>query len=73
MLIDALHCGSFDRETFQLLRDSGVTCVTVTCGFWENAMESFEAIGEWRELVRAQRGSRLHRPQSGRHRPRRGG
>lgn len=53
MLIDGLQCGVFDRETFEDLRRGGFTCVTPTFGFWEGTLESLDAIGEWRDLVRA--------------------
>jgi len=53
MLIDGLQCGVFDRETFEVLRSGGFTCVTPTLGFWEGTLESLDAIGEWRDLVRS--------------------
>ncbi|TWT15742.1 dipeptidase [Reyranella sp. CPCC 100927] len=53
MLIDGLQCGSFDRGVFEDLRAGGFTCVTPTLGFWEGAIESLDAIGEWRDLARA--------------------
>lgn len=52
MLIDGLQCGHFDREIFQELRVAGIGCVTVTCGFWEDPLESLDSIGRWRDLVR---------------------
>ncbi|MBC9207506.1 dipeptidase [Roseomonas aerophila] len=51
MLIDALQCGHFSREVFSQLRQGGVSAVTVTCGFWEDPMESFDSLGKWRDLV----------------------
>ncbi|HMK81474.1 MAG TPA: membrane dipeptidase [Xanthobacteraceae bacterium] len=53
MLIDGLQCGFFDRGVFEDLKAGGFTCVTPTLGFWEGAIESFDAIGAWRDLVRA--------------------
>jgi microsomal dipeptidase-like Zn-dependent dipeptidase len=53
MLIDGLQCGFFDREIFEDLRAGGFTCVTPTLGFWEGAIESFDAIGQWRDTARA--------------------
>lgn len=53
MLIDGLQCGDFDREAFTSLRKGGLSCVTVTCGFWEDAVETMEIIAKWRDLVRA--------------------
>lgn len=52
MLIDALQCGTFDRQVFQRLVDGGYTCVTPTLGFWEGTLESLDSIGTWRDLVR---------------------
>ncbi len=52
MFVDALECSRFDGEIFQELRDGEMACVTVTCGFWEDAAESLQAIGHWRDLER---------------------
>jgi membrane dipeptidase len=52
-LIDGLQCGTFDRDAFQQLRLGAVGCVTVTCGFWERAVESMDSIGRWQDLVAA--------------------
>lgn len=52
MLIDGLQCGSFTRETFVRLRKAGMTCVTVTCGYWEGTMESLDTLATWRQLIR---------------------
>lgn len=51
MLIDGLQCGHFTREIFEELRRASVGCVTVTCGFWEDTVESLEQIARWRDLV----------------------
>ncbi|WP_336204904.1 dipeptidase [Nonomuraea sp. LPB2021202275-12-8] len=53
MFIDGLECSNFDREIFQELRAGGLGCVTVTCGFWEDGLESMDALVAWRALVRA--------------------
>jgi len=53
MLIDGLQCGYFTREVFQELRRADVSCVTVTCGFWEGAVESLDSLARWRDLVAA--------------------
>lgn len=53
MLIDGLQCGHFNRSSFEELKTAGVTCVTVTCGFWEGALDSLDSIARWRDLVRA--------------------
>lgn len=52
MLIDGLQCGHFNRFSFEELKIAGVTCVTVTCGFWEGAVDSLDSIAEWRDLIR---------------------
>lgn len=53
MLIDGLQCGFFDRGVFEDLKAGGFTCVTPTLGFWEGAIESFDAVAKWRDMVRA--------------------
>ena len=53
MLIDGLQCGHFTREVFQELRRGDVSCVTVTCGFWEGAVDSLDSIARWRDLASA--------------------
>lgn len=53
MLIDGLQCGFFDRGVFEDLKAGGFTCVTPTLGFWEGAIESFDSLGKWRDLVAA--------------------
>lgn len=51
LFIDGLQCSRYDREVFQELRSSDMGCVTVTLGFWEDTVESLEAIARFRELV----------------------
>jgi membrane dipeptidase len=51
MLIDALQCGHFNADVFAQLRRGGISAVTVTCGFWEDPMESFDNLGKWRDLI----------------------
>ncbi len=53
MLIDGLQCGHFDRGVFEELKAGGFTCVTLTLGFWEGAIESLDALATWRDLARA--------------------
>ena len=53
MLIDGLQCGHFNRSSFEELKAAGVGGVTVTCGFWEGAINSLDSIAKWRDLVRA--------------------
>jgi membrane dipeptidase len=52
MRIDALQCSRWDREVLEELRDGGLDCVVVTAAFWENARETLDRLGEWRDLVR---------------------
>jgi membrane dipeptidase len=52
MYIDGLECSVYDREVFQELRDGGLTCVTTTLAFWENAGETMDEIGRWRDMER---------------------
>ncbi len=52
MLIDGMQCGFYDRQAFEGLRQGGVSAVTVTCGFWEDALESLDSLAKWRDLVR---------------------
>ena len=49
---DGLNCSIFDREVFQELLDGGLDCVTVSLGFWEDALESMDALGRFRDVVR---------------------
>ncbi|TCP45060.1 microsomal dipeptidase-like Zn-dependent dipeptidase [Tamaricihabitans halophyticus] len=50
--VDGLECSEFDREVFTELRDGGLSCVTVTCGYWGDALESMDSLAAWRELER---------------------
>src|SRR5688500_13772163 len=52
MLIDALQCGTFDRDVFAMLKAGGYTCVTPTLGFWEGTLESMDSLGRWRDMER---------------------
>lgn len=52
MLIDALQCGTFDRDVFQRLVTGGFTCVTPTLGFWEGTTESLDSLAHWRDMER---------------------
>lgn len=53
LLVDGLNCSRFDREVFEELRDGGMSCVTTCLGFWEDAVESLDALGRFRDVVRA--------------------
>jgi membrane dipeptidase len=50
--IDGLQCSVFDRNGLQELRDGDLTCVTPTLAFWEDAGETMDALGLWRDLAR---------------------
>ncbi|PSK97698.1 microsomal dipeptidase-like Zn-dependent dipeptidase [Murinocardiopsis flavida] len=52
IFVDGLECSKFDREIFTELRAGGLGCVTVTCGYWGDAVESMDALAHWRELER---------------------
>ena len=52
MLIDGLQCGHFNRGVFEELRAGDVSCVTITGGFWQGAIESLDAVAWWRDLAR---------------------
>ena len=48
---DGLNCSIFDREVFQEVIDGGLNCITVSLGFWEDALESMDALGRFRDVV----------------------
>ncbi|MFI5662882.1 dipeptidase [Streptomyces sp. NPDC051684] len=52
LYIDGLECSLYDREVFQELRTGQLACVTPTLAFWENATETMDEIGRWRDLER---------------------
>ncbi|WP_211261141.1 dipeptidase [Pseudonocardia acaciae] len=52
LYIDGLECSNFDREVLEELRDGNISCVTPTLAFWENAAETMDALGRWRDLAR---------------------
>ena len=49
--IDSLICSRMDREAILDTLAGGIDCVTVTCGFWEDATESMDAVVRWGELI----------------------
>src|SRR5688572_26758178 len=53
MIIDALQCGHFNRESFEALRQGRYNAVTPTLGFWEGTIESLDSLAPWRDLERA--------------------
>jgi microsomal dipeptidase-like Zn-dependent dipeptidase len=52
LFVDGLECSKYDREIFLELAKGRMSCVTVTLGFWEETLESLDAIGRFRDLVR---------------------
>ncbi len=53
LFIDGLNCSKFDRAVFEELRDGGMSCITTCLGFWEDTTESLDALGRFRDVVRA--------------------
>lgn len=51
--VDGLLSGSFGREELLALQRGQMSCVTVTCGFWDDAVEGIDAVLRWRELLDA--------------------
>lgn len=52
MLVDALQCGSYDREVLEKLNVGGFGCVTPTLEFWGGAIDGLDAVGQWLDLER---------------------
>lgn len=50
-VIDGLQCGRYDRALLGQLRDGGVSAVTITASFWEDALETMDALAKWNDLV----------------------
>lgn len=53
LFVDGLNCSRFDRSVFEELRDGGMGCITTCLGFWEGPLESLDALGRFRDVVRA--------------------
>ncbi|GEB47918.1 dipeptidase [Streptomyces cacaoi] len=53
LVIDGLQCGPYDRDVFQQLRAGRVTCATATVAFWEDAIETMDALAAWNDLLDA--------------------
>ncbi|KUN17631.1 peptidase M19 [Streptomyces corchorusii] len=59
--IDGLECGRYDRRvlaefTRRVLAEftkGGMAAVTITLSFWEDALETMDAIAAWNDLARA--------------------
>lgn len=52
-LIDGLECGRYDREVLTEFAAGRMSAVTITLGFWEDALETMDAIAAWNDLARA--------------------
>jgi len=52
IFVDGLECSDFDRDIFLELNRGKMGCVTVTLGFWEDTIESIDALAKFRDLVR---------------------
>lgn len=52
MIIDGLQCGRYDAKILESLPANGITGVTVTASFWEDALETMDAIARWNDLIR---------------------
>jgi microsomal dipeptidase-like Zn-dependent dipeptidase len=53
LFIDGLVAGAFTRDTLLQMQAGDVACTTVTCGFWDDPTEGFDAIARWRDLAGA--------------------
>ncbi|WAX59293.1 membrane dipeptidase [Jatrophihabitans cynanchi] len=52
MFIDGLECGVYDREVFEELRAGNLAAIVNTVSFWEDAGETLDRLGMWRDLIR---------------------
>lgn len=52
MIIDGLQCGRYDAQILRDLQAKAVTAVTITASFWEDALETMDAIATWNDLIR---------------------
>jgi membrane dipeptidase len=50
--VDGLECGYYDRPTLAGHVSGQLAAVTVTIAFWEDTLESMDAIVKWHELAR---------------------
>lgn len=51
-VIDGLQCGRYDRRLLERMRAGGLRAATVTASFWEDALETMDALAGWNDLVR---------------------
>jgi microsomal dipeptidase-like Zn-dependent dipeptidase len=52
LVVDALQLSRWDRELFEELRAGGLSCVHVTCAFWEDARATLSTLGAWERRFR---------------------
>lgn len=51
-VIDGLQCGRYDAAILEEMRDAGLQAVTITAAFWEDALETMDALARWNDLLR---------------------
>jgi membrane dipeptidase len=51
-IVDGLEVSRWDRDLFLELRDGHVSCVHVTCAFWEAPAEALIALARWQRTFR---------------------
>jgi membrane dipeptidase len=52
LMVDALELSRWDRELLLELREGNVSCVHVTCAFWESARDTLSRLGQMLSLIR---------------------
>jgi len=52
LFVDGLECSVYDRTVFTELRAGSLAAVVCTLSFWEDALESLDNLGQWRDLER---------------------
>lgn len=52
LYIDGLQCSNFNRDVFLNLRRGGLSAITCTVAFWEDATETMDELGRWSDLER---------------------
>lgn len=51
-MIDGLQAGHYDRPLLEEMVRGAMSAVTVTLGYWEDALETMDAIVAWNDLAR---------------------
>lgn len=49
--VDGLENSIYDRRVFEELHAGRLTCVVVTMAFWEDTLETMDAIGRWHDFA----------------------